>query len=77
MAPFSGNRVGPDEDPSALCDPSADPSAENDTEDSLHACRGTVCGFRQSKAVGVVGQASWPAERRLEVLLEWATDQPG
>lgn len=61
VAPFSGNRVGPDEDPSALRDPSADPGAENDTEDRLHAHPGAIGRFRQDKAISVVGQASWPA----------------
>ena len=56
--------------------PPPTPVPRNDAEDGRHAHGGTVGCFRQSKAVGVVGQANWSPERALEILLQRATNQP-
>ena len=75
MAPLSGDRVGADEDPPSQGDASSDPGAENNTEDRLHPCRSAVGRFRQDKAIGVVGQPSWPPESGLEISLQRAADR--
>ena len=76
VAPFSGDRVGADEDPPCQGDAPSDPGAENDAEDRLHPCRSAVGCFRQSKAIGVVGQPNWPPECGLKISLQRAADQP-
>ena len=62
MAPLSGDHVGADEEPPSQGDASSNPGVENNPEDRLHPCRSAVGGFRQDKAIGVVGQPSWPPE---------------
>ena len=77
MSPFSSDRVGADEDLSPDGDAAPDAGAENDPEYGIDAGSRAVGGFRQGKAIRVVGQARRPPERGLDIALQGAPDQPG
>ena len=39
--------------------------------------RGAVAGFRQRKAIGVIGQPDFPSQRPFQVTAQGFSDQPG
>ena len=70
MPPLAGNAVGADEHLPANDNTAADAGAEDDAEHRLGAGPYTVGGFRQHKTVGVVGEADFALQHRLQVALQ-------
>src|ERR1700730_9692233 len=76
VTPLARDRVRPDDEPPADSYAASHPGPENDAEDRLHRSCRTVGRFRQSKTVGVIGEAHRAAQLGLQVLLQRAADQP-
>jgi hypothetical protein len=76
VTPLARDRVRPDDESPAENDAASHPGAENYAEDRLHRSCRAVGRFRQSKTVGVIGQTHRAGELGLQVLLQWAADQP-
>ena len=70
MPPFAGDVVAPADHPPVDHDAAAAAGAEDDAEDSACSCAGTVGGFGQSKAVGIVGKARGSTKEGMEVAVK-------
>jgi len=77
VPPFAGNGIGADQHLLADYDAAADTGAENDAEHGLGVAAAAVDGFRQGKAVGVVGQSHLALEQGLQVAAQGLADQAG
>jgi hypothetical protein len=77
VTPFTGDRIGADDDPAIDDDTATNPGAEDHPEDACASRCGAVARLGQRKAIGVIGEAHRTPERRFEVAAERAADQPG
>ena len=70
MSPFAGDRVGAIEHMAAHHHAAADAGAEDHAEHGVGAGGCAVDGFRQRKAVGIVGEPHLAIQRAFEVFLQ-------
>ena len=77
VPPLAGDPVGAGQRLPAQDDAAADAGAENDAENDFGALPGAVDRFREREAVGVVGQAHFALQQRLQVAAQRLAVQAG
>jgi hypothetical protein len=77
VSPFTGDGIGAAQGPAVDHDAAADAGAEDHAEHHGGTGTGAIDGFRQGKAVGVVGEAHFALQYGLQVALQRLADQAG
>ena len=77
VSPFTGYGMASGEHPPPDDDAAADTGAEDDTEHHPRALGCAINGFRERKAVGVVGNAHLTIEGFAQILVQALTDELG
>ena len=78
VSPFAADGIGTGQQPAVHDDATADAGTENNSEYDRRAPPGSIDGFRQGKAIGVVGQSYLAVEQRLQIALQGLTvESPG
>ena len=75
--PFTGDAVEAAEHAAVGDDAAADARAENDTEHDAGVSTGAVHGFGKGEAVGIVFDADFTLQLRLQILAQRVADQAG
>jgi hypothetical protein len=76
VSPFAADPVRTGQDAIPYNDARAGPGSDDDPEYDVRTRGGTVGRFRDSEAVGIVGDPNLPTERSLQILLKRLSDQP-
>jgi hypothetical protein len=76
VAPLAADAAGTVDERAVEDEPAAATRADDHAEHRARAGARAIDGFREGKAVGIVGEADRPAELRLEIALEWPAIEP-